>query len=202
MTITEAETKIANVIIDASKTLLTAIKYIYYVSFEDFYTINIKDVCKIALIDVTNYEIFNHIGLRLENEKIRELNTEEFLSLESIIRYSFAVRLPFIRRLGERNPLRDSNINNIYGRLQQIGIYNPDDIVDLDYKTSLWMMKTKRQEPIYDVEWFRRWVYTYGGDLAAINNRNLFLMGCIDALLPLCYSAIQDKIAEIIDRIN
>lgn len=202
MTVQEAIEKIAELINFSAKSLITAMKYVYYISYEDFYSINIKDIFKISLNNVADYSVFEHIGLRLENDKIQELNTDEFRMLEGIIRYSFAVRIPFIKRLTERNPLRDNNLHDIYDYLTECGLYNPDEIIELDYKTASWMVKTKKPEPIYDVEWFRRWVYTYGGDLTILNNRNLFLMGCVDALLPLYYSSIQDKITEIIGGIN
>ena len=68
--------------------------------------------------------------------------------------------------------------------------------MSLSFKSSAWLAKTKKPEPQYDTEWFRSWVYTYGHELAAINNRNMFLLGCADALFPLYYSSLKERLVN------
>ena len=64
-----------------------------------------------------------------------------------------------------------------------------------------WLVRTKKAEPAFDTEWFRRWIYTYGHELAAINNRNMFVLGCVEALFPLYYASLSDLLVNEMNRI-
>ena len=111
-----------------------------------------------------------------------------------IIRYSFAIRVPFARRESPDSYIRDTQIKQIYDILEEYGFANPDGIVVESFKSVSWLAKTKKPEPAFDTEWFRSWIYTYGREIAAINNRNMFLLGCADALFPLYYSALKERL--------
>jgi hypothetical protein len=109
------------------------------------------------------------------------------------------VRLPFARRDAAESTVKDNQIKLVYEMLGDYGYSNPENIVSLSFKSSVWLAKTKKPEPQYDTEWFRSWVYTYGHDIAAINNRNMFLLGCADALFPLYYSSLKER---LVDELN
>ena len=186
--------KLVDIIDSASESLFMALKYCYLVADEDFYNINIKDVFKIGLSDITNTECFRNLGLSPERANIGEMAGESFAAVQDIIRYSFAVRLPFARRDCTDSIVKDGQVRTAYEMLEEYGFENPDSIVQLSYKSSAWLARTKKPEPQYDTEWFRSWVYTYGHELAAINNRNMFLLGCADALFPLYYATLKERL--------
>lgn len=195
----EIEQRLVDMIDSASESLFLALKYCYLVADEDFYNINIKDLFKVGLRDITDTECFRNLGLSLERGNIGEMAGETFGEVLDIIRYSFAVRLPFARRDADSSSVKDGQIRTAYEMLGDYGFANPDNIVSLSYKSSAWLARTKKPEPQYDTEWFRTWVYTYGHEIAAINNRNMFLLGCADALFPLYYSSLKER---LIDELN
>ena len=195
----DIEQRLVDLIDGATETLFLALKYCYLVADEDFYNINIKDLFKIGLRDITDTECFRNLGLSLEHGNIGEMAEESFSEVLDIIRYSFAVRLPFARRDADNSSVKDGQIRAVYEMLGEYGFANPDNIVSLSYKSSAWLARTKKPEPQYDTEWFRTWVYTYGHEIAAINNRNMFLLGCADALFPLYYSSLKER---LIDELN
>lgn len=191
--------RLVDIIDSASESLFLALKYCYLVADEDFYNINIKDVFRIGLNDITNPDCFRNLGLSLERGNIGEMANDSFGDVLEIIRYSFAVRLPFARRDAAESTVKDNQIKLVYEMLGDYGYSNPENIVSLSFKSSVWLAKTKKPEPQYDTEWFRSWVYTYGHDIAAINNRNMFLLGCADALFPLYYSSLKER---LVDELN
>jgi len=188
--------RLVDIIDGASESLFLALKYCYLVADEDFYNINIKDVFRIGLNDITDTECFRNLGLSLERGNIGEMAGDGFADVLEIIRYSFAVRLPFARRDADESTVKDNQIKLVYELLGEYGFSNPENIVSLSFKSSAWLAKTKKPEPQYDTEWFRSWVYTYGHELAAINNRNMFLLGCADALFPLYYSSLKERLVN------
>lgn len=89
---------IAGIITNTARSMTTVMQYIYTVSDSDFYNINIKDVFRIALMDVTETSRLENLGIRIktpENESMFE--TAEFGRVQHLIMYSLAVRLPVYR---------------------------------------------------------------------------------------------------------
>lgn len=193
--------KIADTIDLASESLFNAIKYCYLVSETDFYNVNVKDIFKMGLNNLTNPDCFANLGLNLDESRIGEMGTEHFKEILSIIRYSFAIRLPFIKKYATESSIKDNHIKLVYDALEKHGFLNPDGIVEESFKSMSWMVRTKKNEPPFETEWFRRWIYTYGHDLAAINNRNMFMLGCVEALFPLYYASLQDMVVNEMNKI-
>jgi len=185
----------------AANSLFNAIKYCYLIAEKDFYNINVKDIFKVGLNSITNPDCFTNLGLSLSEENIGEMASLKFREVLEVIRFSFAIRLPYIRRYAESTSLKDNQIKQIYDRLEQLGFSNPDGIVEDSFKSMAWLVKTKKTEPAFETEWFRRWIYTYGHELAAINNRNMFMLGCVEALFPLYYASLQDYLVKEMNKI-
>jgi hypothetical protein len=188
--------RIVDITDGAAESLFLALKYCYLVSDADFYNINVKDIFRIGLSDITRPDSFRCLGLSPERGNIGEMNGENFAQVQEIIRYSFAVRLPFARRDAIDSTVKENQIKLAYELLGEYGFANPEGLVPLTFKSSVWLAKTKKPEPQYDTEWFRSWVYTYGVELSAINNRNMFLLGCADALFPLYYAALKERLVN------
>jgi len=185
----------ARIMEGASLSLLNAIRYIYAVAADGFYNINIKDVFKVALSDITDPDALSNLGIPVNSIKFAEFKSDEFKSLSKLFLYAFAVRLPFLRR-AENAAFRDSALYALYEACVAKGAQNIGEVVYGDFKSMMKIAKTREDEPGFNGEWFRRWIYTRGGDLAAITNENLFLLGCMDALLPLFYSKLTDTLIE------
>lgn len=188
--------KLADLIDSASESLFNAVRYCYLVADGDFYNVNVKDIFKIGLNNITNPDCFKNLGLVLDDNRIGEMSTDHFREVIDIIRYNFAIRLPFIKKYAESSSLKDGHIKQIYDMLEGYGFQNPDGIVEESYKSMSWLVRTKKNEPQFETEWFRRWIYTYGHELAAINNRNMFMLGCVEALFPLYYASLQDMLVK------
>ena len=200
MTTDEVISKSADIIDLAAESLFNAVRYCYFVADSDFYNINVKDIFKIGLSNIVKPECFENLGLVIDEKKMGEMGTEHFREILGIIRYSFAIRLPFIKRYAEKTSLKDNHIKQIYDILEGYGFLNPDGIVEESFKSMAWLVKTKKNEPAFETEWFRRWIYTYGHDLAAINNRNMFILGCVEALFPLYYASLQDILVKLMNE--
>ena len=188
--------RFVDIIDGAAESLFMALKYCYMIAGEDFYNINIKDVFRIGLGDITNPDVFMNLGLELDKSSIGEMGDEKFDEVLDIIRYCFALRLPFMRRESPDTYIKENQVKLMYDALAEYGFANPDNIVTESFKSTSWLAKTKKPEPNFDTEWFRSWIYTYGHELAAINNRNMFILGCADALFPLYYSSLKERVVK------
>lgn len=106
---------IAGIIANTARSMTTVMQYIYTVSDSDFYNINIKDVFRIALMDVTETSRLENLGIRIktpENDAMFE--TTEFGRVQHLIMYSLAARLPLISRQIEDFPLSDKQLKQVY----------------------------------------------------------------------------------------
>jgi len=180
--------------------LHNSIKYIYAVSQNDFYNINVKDLFKISLSDLSNPNILTNLGI-LPNSaafKCEVFAGENYAKLSDLFFFAFAVRTPYLLKNPkvQQAKLKPKLFQNIYEACVERGAADNDNIVRETFKTNLKAAKSNKPEPSFNGEWFRRWVYSYGGELSAITNRNMFLLGCMDALLPLYYAKLTEMLLE------
>ncbi|MCL1789687.1 MAG: hypothetical protein FWG33_04940 [Oscillospiraceae bacterium] len=171
--------------------LQSAVGYIYAVGENDFYNINAKDLFKISLSDLNNPESLSRIGVSPKS------GIANFTQLSDLMFFTFAVRTPFLRRNPEIKA-SDKLISSLYQSCVEKGAVDPDNFVREDFKTMMKFAKSNQPEPPFNGEWFRRWVYSYGGALAEITNKNMFLLGCMDALFPLYYAKLTETLTEML----
>ena len=69
----------------ASESLFNAVRYCYLIADNDFYNINVKDIFRIGLSDITNPDCFKNLGLSLDETKIGEMGTEHYRENLSIL---------------------------------------------------------------------------------------------------------------------
>ncbi|MCL1880865.1 MAG: hypothetical protein FWF76_01650 [Oscillospiraceae bacterium] len=200
-----AEVEGLSAIIEKSaRSLHSTIGYISTLCERDFYNINVKDVFKLALSDITNPDIISNLGLR-PNKRFTA-SDPTFAGLADLMFYTFAVRMPFLRRLrrkiGEIPLIKDKAIKSLYITCAENGANDLDNIVGETFAENAKIAKSKFPEPAFTGEWFRRWIYhcaSKGTDevkLSTIDNKNIFLIGCMDALFPLYYA----KLIEILEK--
>ena len=175
----------------ASRSLCGAIRYISAVSEGDFYNINVKDLFKISLSDISEPDVLSKLGI-----SPAPLN-DDVSKLSELMYFAFAARLPYLRRrLPPKSKLNDRFLFNVYESCVQRGAADSVNVVRESFKRNMKSAKSNQPEPPFNGEWFRRWVYSSGGELAAISNRIMFLLGCMDALLPLFYAKLTDVLAS------
>ncbi|MCL1903431.1 MAG: hypothetical protein FWF94_03325 [Oscillospiraceae bacterium] len=182
---------LSEVIEKAAVSLQSAVGYVYAVGENDFYNINVKDLFKISLSALDNPDGLSRLGIS-PNKDIAN-----FTQLSDLMFYTFAVRTPYLKR----NPgikASDRLITDLYNACVEKGAVDPDNFVREDFKATMKLAKSNRLEPPFNGEWFRRWVYSYGGELAEITNLNMFVLGCMDALFPLYYAELTEKIAVLL----
>jgi len=188
----------SGVIEDAARSLHNAVRYIYAVGADGFYNIGVKDLFKVCLIDITDSALPSNLGIPVNSVKFAGFETAEFKTLNKLFFYAFAVRLPFLRRV-QNAPFtfKDSLLLGIFRECVLKGAENIGGIIAGDFKSMMKTAKSRASEPPFNGDWFRRWVYTVGGELAVITNTNMFLLGCMDALLPLYYAKLTDTLTTL-----
>ena len=195
--------EITSTVNSASDSIYEALKYIYFISCEDFYKINLKDIFKISLSNVTDSRILSNLGFKLYPDMVGDLGDPHFEEVKKLISYAFAVRLPFVKKyLPPKSSFTDADLKDMFKALCDNGARNFDNIIKTDFKANLKIAAKLKDEdePVFDTEWFKTWVYAYGKDLAVINNKNMFFLGCADALFALYWAALTDKVVDIIKR--
>lgn len=194
----------ASIINDASESIYEALKYICFISHENFYELNVKDIFKVSLHDVTDKTLLGRLGIKLYPEQIGDLARPEFADLKKLIKYAFAVRVPFLKRyVPNRSNFTDNDIKMLFDIICDQGATNINNLVTSDLKTNLKSLKSKNQEePIFDTEWFKSYIYTFGKEFSAITNRNMFFLGAADALFPLYWASVTDRLVEVIEGGN
>lgn len=187
---------IAGTISNCGKSMFSAMKYIYAISDDDFYNINVKDIFKVALQDVTNSDTLVSLGIKLDGRKNNELSNPDFARTLPLLNYYFAVRLPFLRRVADC-PLKDKQIKAVYEIITSNDGDNYAGVITETFDENMKLAKGKLAVPAFNSEWFRRYVYTYLPEIGAINNRNLYFLGCVEAMFPLFNSALDAQLKKI-----
>ncbi|MCL2036900.1 MAG: hypothetical protein FWG83_05905 [Oscillospiraceae bacterium] len=185
----------------ASRSLHNTLRYIYALSVGDFYNVNVKDLFKISLSDISNSDVLSNLGISPSNA----LDDENFELLDSLFFFAFAVRLPFLnRQFPKKEKIKDRFLREVYESCVSKGAADENGVLaefGEDFKRSLKLAKSSRTEPPFNGEWLRRWIYAFGGaELSAITNKNMFVLGCMDALIPLYYAKLMEILAEEIRR--
>ena len=176
-----AYTLISETVAKAGVSLFNAVKYIYMIADKDFYNINIKDIFKIALSNISNTTCLYNTGIKLDKERCAEMNSPEYERVLSLMVYSFAVRLPLLKNVKTKGgSLNDKQIKAIYDLVIAKGAGNYDNIITDDFEEIRRLVKQNKPVPAYDAEWYKGYIYTYVPALATISNKNVFLLGSAD----------------------
>lgn len=198
-----AITIISDVIVRSGVTLYNAIKYIYSIAEDDFYTCNIKDVLKVVLNNLTDINCLKALGLRINNEKCKEMSSPEYNNVLSLIVYSFAVRIPLLKYITINNQtLTDEQLKNIYATVLSKGARNYKDSVSEDYEEIRKLVKAKKPVPPYSADWYKTFVFTNIPELAQIKNKNMFLLGVVDILFTMFYACLEEELQNTINRLD
>ncbi len=198
-----AFTILSETIVKAGVSLFNAMKYIYMISDKDFYNINIKDIFRIALTDIADTTSLYNTGIKLDKDRCKEMNTPEYERVLSLMVYSFAVRLPALKSIKTPSgSLSDKQIKQLYDMVVAKGAGNYDNVIADDFEDVRRIVKSGKQLPTYDAEWYKGYIYTYVPSLAAITNRNVFLLGSADILFTLFHSCLEEELERLLNTFS
>ena len=197
-----AFTMLSETVVKAGVSLFNAVKYIYMIADMDFYNINVKDIFKISLKNITDTTCLYNTGIMLDKERCKEMNSPEYERVLSLMVYSFAVRLPELKNVKINNQtLNDKQIKTIFDMVVAKGAGNYDNVIVDDFEEIRRMVRTGRPVPAYDAEWFKSYIYSYVPALTAITNKNMFLLGSCDILFTLFYSGLEEELKRLLESL-
>ena len=197
-----AYTLISETVAKAGVSLFNAVKYIYMIADKDFYNINIKDIFKIALSNMSDTTCLYNTGIKLDKDRCAEMNSPEYERVLSLMVYSFAVRLPLLKNVKTKGgSLNDKQIKAIYDLVIAKGAGNYDNIITDDFEEIRRLVKQNRPVPAYDAEWYKGYIYTYVPALATISNKNVFLLGSADILFTLFHSCLEEELERLLNAL-
>ena len=197
-----AYTLISETVAKAGVSLFNAVKYIYMIADKDFYNINIKDIFKIALSNISDTTCLYNTGIKLDKDRCAEMNSPEYERVLSLMVYSFAVRLPLLKNVKTKGgSLNDQQIKAIYDLVIAKGAGNYDNITTDDFEEIRRLVKQNRPVPAYDAEWYKGYIYTYVPALATISNKNVFLLGSADILFTLFHSCLEEELERLLNAL-
>lgn len=194
---------LSDTVVKAGVSLFNTVKYIYMIADKDFYNINVKDIFKIALKNITDTSSLFNTGIKLDKERCKEMSSPEYERVLSLMVYSFAVRLPELKSVKTRGgSLNDKQIKAIFDMVVTKGAGNYENIIVDDFEEVRRMVKLNKPVPAYDAEWFKGYIYSFVPELASINNKNLFLLGCCDILFTLFYSSLEEELERLLNSLS
>ena len=198
-----AYTMISDTVVKAGVSLFNAVKYIYMIGDKDFYNVNVKDIFKIALKNITDTAALYNTGIKLDKERCREMNSPEYERVLSLMVYSFAVRLPELKDVKTPSgSLNDKQIKTVYDMVIAKGAGNYENIISDDFEEIRRMVKLGKAVPAYDAEWYKSYIYSYVPALASVSKRNMFLLGSCDIMFTLVYSALEEELERLLNKLS
>jgi len=198
-----AVTILSDCIVKSGVGLYNAIKYIYSLAEDDFYNCHIKDVLKVVLNNLTDTNCLQALGLRINNEKCKEMNSPEYNKVLSLIVYSFAVRIPVLKTIKvKEQTLSDEQIKLIYSAVISRGAENHLNSIPESFEEMRKLVKTGKPIVPYTADWYKAYIYTNVPALSEISNKNMFLLGVVDILFTMFYACLEEELLQIITEIE
>lgn len=186
---------LADAIVKGGVCLFNAIKYIYSIAENDFYSVDIRDAFKIVLNNVSDTDSLTALGLRISEDTCREMMSEEYNLVLPMIVYSLAVRIPVLKALeGESGPMTDDQLYKVYTTVMSKGAQNVNDTITESFAEMKYLVRKGKSLPPYNADWFKTYIYTSVPELAKITNKNMFLQGFADVLFAMFYSCLEEEL--------
>lgn len=186
---------LADAIIKGGVSLYNAMKYIYSLAEDDFYSVSIKDAFKVALNNITDADCLQALGLRIDDRTCAEMQNEEYNHVLPLMVYSLAVRIPTLKnvRIGDEC-MSDDQLYKLYNAVMEKGAENYKDMISETFlETKYLVRKGKKLQP-FTADWYKTYIYTNVPSLAEITNKNMFLLGFADVLFAMFYSCLEEEL--------
>jgi hypothetical protein len=186
---------LADFVLRGGVTMYNALKYIYALGERDFYTVNIKDVFKIILNNVTDADALRTLGLRCEGPDVAEMETDSYRRILPAMVYSLAVRIPTLKNVTIGNEtMTDDQIYKIYSAVMAKGAENTDEIIAESFLEIKYMVRKGKRLPPFTADWYKNYIFTDVPTLAAITNKNIFLLGVADIFFSMYYACFEEAL--------
>ncbi len=192
---------LAETIVKSGVSLYNAVKYIYSLTDEDFYNCSIKDVLKVVLNNITETNCLKNMGLSINSQKCSEMESESYNKVLSIMVYSFAVRIPLLKRVKFMDEtMTDDQLKEIYSIVLSKGAENYLNAVTESYDGIKKLVRQGKDILPYSADWYKSYIYTYVPALSEIKNKNVYLLGAVDILFTMFDACLFEKLTEIINE--
>lgn len=184
--------QLSEIFIKAGASLFKATKYMYAMTHESSYQVDIQDFFKVILNNIFNADLLGAFDIAIDGEACAPLNTREYFSVYPLIIYSMAVRLPLLCADKVRaGTLNKRQIDAVYNAVMERGVTNTEGILSEGYEDIAKAVRKKKSVSPYSADWFKTYIYTSVPELAEISSRNLYFLGAADVLLPLYYMCFE-----------
>jgi hypothetical protein len=195
---------LADFILRGGVSMYNTLKYIYSLTDRDFYNVNIKDVIKLIINNVTDADSLTHLGLRAEGETVAAMESESYRRILPVMVFSLAVRTPTLKSVEiAGKTLTDDQIYKIYAATLSKGAENTDDLIPDTFLEIKYLVRKGKPLPPFTADWYKNYIFRSVPELAAITNRNIFLFGACDIFFSMFYAcfkeALEDKIEEYLE---
>lgn len=194
---------LAEEIVKGGVCLFNAVKYIYSIAEDSFYTVNIKDAFKIVLNNVTDTDSLAALGLHIDGQTCGEMMNDEYNKVLPLMVYSLAVRIPVLKNLrGQSGSMTDDQLYKVYNAVLAKGAENYKDAVAESFMEIKYLVRKGKKLPPYNADWFKTFIYTNIPSLSDITNKNMFLLGFADVLFAMFYSCLEENLFEKIKELS
>jgi hypothetical protein len=191
----------ADFILRGGVSMYNTLKYIYSLAERDFYNVDLKDVIKLVINNVTNVDGLGVLGLRAEGPTVKEMETEEYRRLLPAMVYSLAVRTPALKPvIIDGKPLTDDQIYKIYQAAMQKGGFNTDDIIPETFLEIKYLVKKGKPLPPFTADFYKNYIFAKVPELASIKNKNIFLLGAADIFFGMFYACIFEALSAQLEE--
>lgn len=192
---------LSDIIVKSGVSLYNAVKYIYSLAEDDFYRVNVRDVLKVVLNNLTDVDCLKALGLRINNDKCAEMNSPEYNKVLPLIVFSFAVRIPALKNIKvSGKTMTDDQLKKVYDTVISKGAENYKDSISESYDDMRKLVKSGKPLPPYSADWYKTYIFTNIPELSEISNKNIFLLGVVDILFTMFYACLEEEMTQIIYR--
>ena len=112
------------------------------------------------------------------------MNSDEYNQVLSLILYSFAVRIPLIKKYTINDvSMTDNQLKEIYITVLKKGAYNYKQAITEQYDFINKLIKKGQPVTEYNANWYKSLYYQTCLNLPITTNKNHFLFGAVDIYL-------------------
>jgi hypothetical protein len=186
---------ISDFILRGGVAMYNALKYVYALAERDYYNVNIKDVFKIILNNVTEPDALRVLGLRSEGPDVAEMESESYRRLLPLMVFSLAVRTPTLKNavIGEK-VMTDDQIYKVYSAVVNKGAENVGDLIPETFLEIKYLVRKSKPLPPFTADWYKNYLFSNVPALAAITNKNVFLLGVSDIFFSMFYACYEEAL--------
>jgi hypothetical protein len=186
---------ISDFILRGGVAMYNALKYVYALAERDYYNVNIKDVFKIILNNVTEPDALRVLGLRSEGPDVQEMESDSYRQLLPLMVFSLAVRTPTLKNavIGEK-VMTDDQIYKVYSAVIAKGAENIGDIIPETFLEIKYLVRKGKPLPPFTADWYKNYLFSSVPAIAAITNKNIFLLGVSDIFFSMFYACYEEAL--------